>query len=106
MLRTWNEPVLARSIVRAIQVKRCGPTQTRQGRRVTRNPSKSGTSLQTDKLESFNFNRVARAAQPVSADARPGLQSGVRSAEPQAPAPPSRLPDAPAPGRSAPGAAA
>src|SRR5215216_922284 len=106
MLTTWNEPVLVRCIAQTIQVKRCGPTQTRQGWLATRNPCKSGTSRNAGRLELLNFSRVARAASPASAGhARRGVQPDVRSARPQASAPRSRQLDAPAPDRSAPGAA-
>src|SRR5258705_7444697 len=98
---------LFRFIAQTIQVKRCGPTQTRQVRRATRNPCKSGTSGNAGRLELLNFSRVARAAEPVSAGrARRGVQPGVRPARPQASAPRSLWPDAPAPDRSAPDAAA
>src|SRR5437879_825415 len=96
MLRTWNEPVLARFIAQTIQVKRCGPTQTRQGRDATRNPCKSGTSRIGGRLESLNFSRVAQAASRASAGrARRGVQPAVRSARPQASAQQSMWPDAP-----------
>src|SRR5207302_11330973 len=107
LLSTWNEAVLARIIAQTIQVKRCGPTQTRQGRRATRNPCKSGTSWIAGRLESLNFSRVAQAASRASAGrALRGVQSAVRSARPPASAPQSLWPDAPALDRSAPDAAA
>src|SRR5882724_3314160 len=76
---------LFRFIAQTIQVKRCRPTRTRQWRRATRNPCKSGTSRNAGRLELLNFSRAARAAEPVFADRpRRGAQPGVRFARQQA----------------------